>query len=218
MREGHIREALAVLAAGSLGLIGWVLAAQPEGSWVALAASIQALATVLLVAVAISLTGMVEGQIQASGRNIDRLVRRDMERELRDLRVVHSAMTSLANEARRWQVRDDILRLARKGALPEDNLEPDNLPGIQDGAATLGGDTYEVVWQAIRSAREARRSLNILRRWGGRAAGEDAKDEIERLDSSLVEVRERAQRGAESAGEKAADLEERIRSDGRRSA
>lgn len=216
MREGHILEALAVLAAGSLVLIGWILAARPEGSWVALAAGIQALATVLLVTVAISLTSMVEQQTESSRENVQRLVRRDLEKQLRSLRTVHAAMTSLANEARRWDVRDDILRLARQGTLPDDHLEPDNLLEIRDGAAALGSETYEAVWRAIQSARSARHSLDVLRRWGGRAAGEDTRDELRRLDRSLAEVREKARQGAASAEEEAAELEDRIDRDGGR--
>lgn len=210
MREGHVLEALAVLAAGSLALIGWILVAQPEGSWVTLAAGLQALATVLLVTVAISLTSMVEQQTEASRQNVDRLVQRDLERQLRTLRTVHAAMTSLANEARRWDVRDDILRLARQGTLPEDHLEPDNLLEIRNGAAALGADTYEAVWRAIQSARSARHSLDVLRRWGGRAAGQDTQDELARLDRSLADVREKARMGAASVEEEAAELEERI--------
>ncbi|MDP2497047.1 MAG: hypothetical protein Q8W44_03545 [Candidatus Palauibacterales bacterium] len=210
MREGHILEALAVLAAGSLILIGWILAARPEGSWVALAAGIQALATVLLVTVAISLTSMVEQQTESSRENVQRLVQRDLERQLRSLRTVHAAMTSLANEARRWDVRDDILRLARQGTLPDDHLEPDNLLEIRDGAAALGAETYEAVWRAIQSARSARHSLDVLRRWGGRAAGEDTQNELRRLDRSLADVREEARRGAASAEEEVAELENRL--------
>ncbi len=216
MREGHILEALAVLAAGSLVLIAWILAARPEGAWVALAAGIQALATVLLVTVAISLTSMVEQQTESSRENVDRLVRRDREKKLRSLRTVHAAMTSLANEARRWDVRDDILRLARQGTLPDDHLEPDNLLEIRDGAATLGAEPYEAVRGAVQSARSARHSLDVLRRWGGRAAGEETRDEIERLDRSLADVREDARRGAAAAEEEAAELEEWIDGDGGR--
>lgn len=214
VREGHVLEAMAVLAAGSLVLIGWILAAQPEGSWVALAAGIQALATVLLVVVAISLTGLVEEQAEASRENVDRLVRRDRERQLRSLRAVHTAMTSLADEARRWDVRDDILRLARQGMLPDDHLEPANLPDIKDGAASLGSETYETVWRAIKSAREARHSLDVLRRRGGHATGQDTQEEIERLERSLSDLREKARLGAASAREEAAELEERIERDG----
>lgn len=213
MREGHILEALAVLAAGSLVLIGWILVARPEGSWVALAAGIQALATVLLVTVAISLTSMVEQQTEAARENVDRLVHGELERQLRSLRTVHAAMTDLANEARRWHVRDDILRLARQGTLPEDHLEPDNLLEIRDGAAALGAEAYGAVWRAIQSARSARRTLDVLRRWGGRAAGQDTRDEIDRLDRSLADVREKARVGAAAAEEEAAELEERMQSE-----
>ncbi len=217
MREGHIREALAVLAAGSLVLIGWVLSAQPEGSWVALAAGIHALATVLLVAVAISLTAMVETQAEASRTSVDRLVRRDMERELRDLRAVHSALVGLADEARRWRVRDDLFRLARQGTLPDDALDPDALRRLRDGTSALRIDAQETVREAVRAARDARHSLGLLRRWsGGHATGDRTRDEIERLGRSLTDTEEHARRGAESVGDQARELEERIEGDGRR--
>lgn len=216
MREGHIREALAVLAAGSLALIGWVLAAQPEGSWVALAAGIQALATVLLVAVAISLTAMVETQAEASRTSVDRLVRRDLERELRELRALHSALVGLADEARRWRVRDDLLRLARQGTLPDDALDPDALGRFRDRTAALRLEVRETVREAVRAAREARHSLGLLRRSGSRASGDRTRDEIERLGRSLSNAEEKARRGAASVEDQARELEERIEGNGSR--
>lgn len=217
MREGHIREALAVLAAASLVLIGWVLSAQPEGSWVALAAGIQALATVLLVAVAISLTAMVETQAEASRTSVDRLVRRDLERELRDLRAVHSALVGLADEARRWRVRDDLFRLARQGRLPDDHLDPDVLGGLRDGTAALRVDARETVREAVRAARDARHSLGLLRRRsGGRTAGDRTRDEIERLGRSLSDAEAKARRGAASVEDRARELEDHLEGSGAR--
>lgn len=71
LESWHVTTALGVLAAGSLVLIGWIVAARPDGAWTALAAGIQALATVLLVLVATLFLGEAGAQSEAAGRSVE---------------------------------------------------------------------------------------------------------------------------------------------------
>lgn len=69
MESWHVTTALGVLAAGSLVLMGWIVAARPQGSWTALAASIQALATVLLILVTTLFVRETSDQSEAARRS-----------------------------------------------------------------------------------------------------------------------------------------------------
>lgn len=206
----HVTTALGVLAAGSLLLIGWIVAARPEGAWAALAACIQALATVLLVLVTTLFVDETGARAESTQRSVEALeesaaaMQRAAEASERSLSLrVHekrverlSCLRRLAERADRYG--DRARRRTTDPSLPDDDVFPrDALHDLRE-------------WMLAVDERTARATAEAV----------DAADRVRelsgRLEDALGTERERLVRqDFAAANRRTADAFERVEEDAR---
>lgn len=115
-RRQYLYELLGLLAAADLALLGYLVVAQPEGYWTAVAAGIQGLATIALVWVTTRYAGLVEEQAEAAQDSAEaaadsaEATRRLAELEARvarqemvaDLETLHESLDRTRDVVRTW--------------------------------------------------------------------------------------------------------------------
>lgn len=176
---------LFLLAAADVGLIGYMLQAQPQGHWTVVAACIQALATIALVGVTAWYAGSVKKQAKAAKRSAE-AAQKSAEATNRSAAATERSVSFLAQDqkvkrlaalrelkelAEGFQTRSDK-RTSDTGKPSDLIYEDDEIGDLEQHLPLVGAEVSRATADAIDAAKHVQDTARALKDAG--SAKEDA--------------------------------------------
>lgn len=174
MRKRPIYLFLGLLFLLTLGVIGYVLIATPEGHWTVVTAGIQGLATIGLVWVTVQYADQAKRSAEASETSLDFHTAEQRKTALLEL---HELKTDLRRFARRAENKLDGT-LGNPG--PNDLYDPEKMQELRGIAVRIGREAGQEAMEAMRQADKVNRRR---REYGDDRSPENEQDYRDALES-----------------------------------